>query len=121
MGWTPDIRPTSEPRSRQMKRVIAIVTAAYIALLLVVPVAAAADPFDTTDALDGTVVVTVNGDMTFGADQRADTLVVVDGSATVAGEVGTLVLIDSQVRLTGSHTSEIVSISSQVSLDGATT
>jgi hypothetical protein len=99
-----------------MNRVFGIVSAMLLGLLIHVPVASAADPIYE----DGRVVVSVRGDITFPAGQRADSLVVVDGKATIEGDVRTLVVINGTANLVGSHTEEIVAIASRVTLDGST-
>ena len=99
-----------------MNCVFGIVSAMLLGLLILVPVASAADPIYE----DGRVVVSVRGDITFPAGQRADSLVIVDGTATIEGDVRTLVVVNGTANLVGSHTEEIVAIASRVTLDGST-
>lgn len=97
-----------------MNRIFAIVSAALLALLILVPVAAAADPFDETDEH---VVVSTGGDITLAEGQRADVLVVVNGTATIEGDAGSVVVINGTADFVGSSTTGIVAIRSQVNLD----
>ena len=97
-----------------MNRIFAIVSAALLALLILVPVAAAADPFDTQDEH---VVVSTGGDITLAEGQRADVLVVVNGTATIEGDAGSVVVINGTANFVGSSTTAIVAIRSQVNLD----
>lgn len=99
-----------------MNRVFGIVSAMLLGLLILVPIASAADPIFE----DGRVVVSVRGDITFPAGQQADSLVVVDGTATIEGDVRTLVVVNGTANLVGSHTGEIVAIASRVTLDQGT-
>ena len=79
-----------------MNRLFAIVSAALLALLILVPVAAAADPFD---AQDEHVVVSTGGDITLAEGQHADVLVVVNGTATIEGDAGSVVVINGTADL----------------------
>jgi hypothetical protein len=96
-----------------MNRILGVVSAALLALLVLVPVAAAADPFYE----DGRIVVSTRGDITLPAGEGTDTLIVIDGTATVAGDAKSVVLINSTATFVGSHTDQILAIASRVSLD----
>ena len=97
-----------------MNRILGMVSAALLALLVLAPAAAAADPF--TDG-DGRVDVTVRGDVTIDPGERTDTLVVVDGTATIAGDAKSVYLVNSSATFVGSHTDQIVAIGSRLTLD----
>jgi len=97
-----------------MNRIFAIVSAALLALLILVPVAAAADPWDLQDEH---VVLSTGGDITFAEGQNADILVVVNGTATIEGDAGSVVVINGAANFVGSSTAGIVAIRSQVTLD----
>ena len=96
-----------------MNRIAGMLTALAIGLLFLVPTAAAADPLYR----DGRVVLSVRGDITLPAGQHADSLIVVEGTATVEGDVGTIFVLNGTVNLVGSATTEIVAFASHVSLD----
>jgi hypothetical protein len=96
-----------------MKRIASIASATLLATFFLVPVALAADP-----ALPqtGRVLVSVDGDVTLPAGEHADVVVIVRGTATVLGEVNTIVAVDATANLTGARAASIVAIRSQVSL-----
>jgi hypothetical protein len=97
-----------------VNRIIGIVSAMLLGLLILVPVAAAADPFYQ----DGRVIVSVRGDITFPAGESADNVVIVDGTATIEGDVGSVFVVNGTVNFVGSQTREVIAISSNVSIDG---
>ena len=99
-----------------MNRLLGFISAVLLGLLILVPVAAAAAPFQA----DGRVVINVRGDITFPAGQRADSLVVVDGTATIEGDVKTVFVVNGTANFVGANTGEIVAIASRVSLDDGT-
>jgi hypothetical protein len=96
-----------------VNRSFGFVSAVLLGLFILVPVAAAADPYQA----DGRIVISVRGDVTFPADQRADSLVVVDGTATIEGDVKNVFVVNGTANFVGSTTDEIVAIASRVSLD----
>jgi hypothetical protein len=96
-----------------MNRVIGILGATLLCLLLLVPAAAAADPF----VEDGRVVIVVGGDAIFPAGDSADSLIVVDGHATVEGDVRSVFAVNATVAFVGSRSEGVVAITSTISLD----
>lgn len=96
-----------------MNRITGIVSAMLLGLLILVPVAAAADPFYE----DGRVVVSVKGDITFPAGETADSLIVIEGNATIEGDVKSVYVVNGTVNFVGSRTDGIVAIASNVNLD----
>lgn len=99
-----------------MKRIIGIAFALAAAFLMLVPVAMAADPATG----DGRVVISVRGDVTLPADDRADVVVVVDGAATIAGDVRTLVVVEGSAVLEGAQAETIWAIRSDIELGPGT-
>lgn len=95
-----------------MNRILRVVVAAATALLLLAPAALAADPPPDTDR----VLISVGGDVTVPPDDRADTVVVANGVATVQGAVGTLVVVDGTAVLEGAQADEIWAFSSDIEL-----
>ena len=95
-----------------MKRTIGLAVALAAAFLILAPVALAADP--ATE--QGRVLISVRGDVTLPAGETADTIVVVDGAATIAGDVGTLVVVDGSATLEGAQAATIWAVRSDVEL-----
>jgi hypothetical protein len=99
-----------------MKRIIGIAFALAAAFLLLVPVAIAAEP--ATE--ERRVVLSVRGDVTLPAEERADVVVVVDGAATIAGDVRTLVVVEGSAAVEGAQVGTIWAIRSDVELGPGT-
>ena len=99
-----------------MRRVVVLAAAFAAALLLIAPATLAADPA----AGEGRVLVSVNGDVTLPPDQSAETIVVVDGVATIAGDVDTLVIVEGSAVLDGAQAGTIWAVRSQVELGAGT-
>jgi hypothetical protein len=100
-----------------MRRLPLILGAIGIALLLFVPAVLAADP---SMGHDGRVLVSTGGDVTLPAGEHADAVVVVNGHATIAGEVNTVVLVDGSADFTGAKTETIVAVRSPVTIGAGT-
>ena len=96
-----------------MHRLVGLLGALALMLLLLVPVVAAADPQED----DEHFLFSTSGDITLGATEHADVLVVVDGTATIEGDVGAVMIINGTANFVGGHTTSVVAISSQVTLD----
>jgi hypothetical protein len=94
-------------------RALGLVSSLLLGLFILVPVVAAADPYQA----DGRIIISVRGDMTFPADQQADSLVIVDGTATIEGDVKNVFVVNGTANFVGSTTGEVVAIASRVSLD----
>lgn len=93
-----------------MVRIIGMAGAILASLLFLVPVAAAAEPY----AGSGRVVVSTQGDVTIPAGEQADAVVVVNGTARIAGEVTTVVVVDGRIELMGARAETVVSVRSPV-------
>jgi hypothetical protein len=91
-----------------MKRILGALGAVLVSLFLIVPVVAAADPLPHT----GRVVIATEGDVTIPAGDHADVVVVINGTATVAGEVNTILAVDGAVVLSAARTESVVAIRS---------
>lgn len=100
-----------------MRRTVGAAGAVLLASMLFVPVAIAAGPV-TSDGQH--VLVSVNGGVTVAADESVDTLVVVRGTAKVAGSVGTFVIVSSTADLTGAHATRVIAVNSDVILGAGT-
>ncbi len=97
-----------------MNRIAGIFGALVLMFLLIVPVAAAAEPWDE----DEHFLFNTGGDITLPAGQHVDMLVVVNGTATIAGDARAVFVINGTANFVDARTSEIVAISSHVSIDG---
>ena len=99
-----------------MRRILAIAAAMLIVMLFLVPVALAAQALPHT----GRVLVSTLGDVTIPAGEHADVVVVIKGSATIQGEVNTIVVVEGAANLTGARTETVVAVSSPVNLSDGT-
>lgn len=100
-----------------MKRVVVVAVALLLAFLFIVPTALAADP-----ALphNGRTIFSTQGDVTVPAGEHYDAVVVVNGTATVAGEVNTVIVVDGVANLTGARTESVVAVRSPLNLGAGT-
>src|SRR4051812_30979683 len=99
-----------------MRRAASIAAALAVAFLILVPTAAAADPA----AGQGQVLVGVRGDVTLPPDQTADVIVVVDGTAHIAGAARTVVIVNGTAVFDGAHVDTLWAIRSTVELQPGT-
>jgi hypothetical protein len=97
-----------------MNRIIGIVSAMLLSLLILVPAAVAADPWDT----DEHFVFTSGGDITLSADEYADLLVVAGGTATIEGNARAVVVLSGTANFIGGRTEDVFVVAGHVSLDG---
>jgi hypothetical protein len=103
----------SSRRLRLVGRLIGAAAAASIALLVLVSGVLAADPArPTTDR----VLFAFGGDLTVPAGERAQVVTVTGGTATIAGTVDTLIVVDGTVDLAGARVGTVVSVGSPVHL-----
>ena len=100
-----------------MNRLIGIAGALVVALLLLVPIALAAEPELATEHS----LMTVGGDMTLASGDLVKNLVVVAGKATVEGAVDSLVIIDGDVVTKGATIGHVVAFSGTLELGSGTT
>lgn len=99
-----------------MKRLVGIAGAVLLVFALLVPVVLAAGPFPHT----GRVIVSTGGDVTLPAGEHADVVVVVNGTATIQGEVDTIVAVDGGANLVGARVETVVVVRSPVELGAGT-
>jgi hypothetical protein len=95
-----------------MRRFLGLAGALLIAFVLFAPAVLAADPLPHT----GRVLVSTEGDITLPAGEHADVIVVVNGAATIEGEVNTLVVVDGSATLLGARTETIVAVRSPIDI-----
>jgi hypothetical protein len=100
-----------------MKRLFAIVASMLLTFLFVAPTVFAADP---SLPHNGRVLISTNGDVTVPAGEHADAVIVVNGTATIAGEVNAIVVVDGAAILTGARTESVVAIRSPVTIGAGT-
>jgi hypothetical protein len=99
-----------------MNRILGFLGAGMLTLLVLVPAVAAAGP----QAQDEHLVFNTGGSITLAAGQMVDLLVVVDGTATIEGDVRSVVVISGTARFVGSTAVDVLAIRSKVMLDGST-
>src|SRR5690554_3436965 len=99
-----------------MKRLLSILVVLAITTLGFASTALAAEPLGHT----GRVVITAQGDVSIPAGDHADVVVVVQGRASVQGEVNTLVVIDGSAELAGARLDTMVAVSSAVEVGDGT-
>jgi hypothetical protein len=100
-----------------MKGLFGLAVALLLAFLVQTPVVLAADP---SLPHNGRVLISTNGDVTVPAGERADAVIVIRGSATIAGEVNTVVVVDGAANLTGARTESVVAVRSPVTIGAGT-
>lgn len=98
-----------------MRRLAGIAGAILLATFLFVPVVLA-DSLPHT----GRVLISTGGDVVLPAGEHADAVVVVNGTATIRGEVNTVVAIDGSAHLLGARTETVVAVRSPVELGRGT-
>jgi hypothetical protein len=99
------------------RRVLTLAGALLVILLLGVPAAIAADH---SPAHHGRVLLAVNGDVTLPAGESAETVIAIDGRATIHGTADTVVVIDGSAHLEGALVRSVVAIHSPVDLGAGT-
>ena len=100
-----------------MKRFIGAAAGLLLALLLLVPAALAADPAVTHT---GRVLIATDGDITVPVGDEADVVMVVNGTATIEGDVNTVVVIEGTLVMTGARSETVVAIRTPVTLGPGT-
>ena len=99
-----------------MKRIVIVLAGIVLALGLAAPVLAA-DPKHA----DGPVLLAFNGDLTVPAGDQADFVLVAGGTATVSGDVTTIVVLDGDAVLTGATAESVFVTRGTVTVDAAST
>lgn len=99
-----------------MTRILGVASATLLSLLFLVPGVLAADPW----LRDEHLLISTGGDVSVPAGQHADVLVIVDGTATIEGDVGAVLVVNGTANFVGATTQGLVSVSSAVTLDAAT-
>lgn len=95
-----------------MKRGLATLAAILFMFVIAAPSVAAAEPVTST----GRILISTEGDVTLPADETADMVMVIDGTATIEGEVDTVIAIDGAATLVGGRATNVVAINSHVTI-----
>jgi hypothetical protein len=95
-----------------MKRLIGIAAAAVIAFLLLIQTVLAADPLPHTDR----VLISTGGDIAVPAGEHVDLVFVVNGTATIQGEVNTIIAIDGAANLFGATAETVIAVRSPIEI-----
>jgi hypothetical protein len=101
-----------------MQRLILVLAAACLALGLFAPAVLAADP--TLDR-SSRVLVAFNGDVTVAPGDTADAVFVTRGTATIRGDVRSLVVIDGRAILEGARLESVFVAGGSLAIDASTT
>ena len=99
-----------------MHRILALVAAAAIMLGVAAPAALAAEPNSDTRS----VVASIAHDVNIPAGDHVDLLVIVRGHADIAGSVDTIVVVDGSATLTGASARSLVVINGSAALESGT-
>lgn len=101
-----------------MRRLSIIAAMAALLMMLAAPAVLAADP---GVAKGDRVLLAFNGDITVPAGEQAAFVLVTGGTATVAGDVTTVVVFDGKAVLQGATVESLFVSGGSVSIDGAST
>jgi len=101
-----------------MRRLSLIAAIAALLMLLAAPTALAADP---GIAKGDRVLLAFNGDITVPAGEQAAFVLVTGGTATVAGDVTSVVVLDGKAVLQGATVKDVFVSGGSLSIDGAST
>src|SRR5512146_2722668 len=100
-----------------MRRLLGIALGLLVALAVLVPAALAADPVSHS----GRFVFQTDGDVTLPAGEQADAVIVVNGTATIEGQVNFVMVVDGDLVMNGATAETVVSIRGPVMLGPGTT
>ncbi len=99
-----------------MQRFMSILGAVVLGLFILTPVAVAAD----SPGNQQSVLVAVNHDVTIPVGEHADVVVVVNGTATISGDVGTVVMVNGKAAFSAATAGTVVAVNSQIDLGSGT-
>lgn len=100
-----------------MQRLLVIIATLAFVLGLGAPAAFAADPLPRT----GSAVMSVNAPVDIPAGEHLDTLLVVGGDARISGDVDTIVVVRGTATLAGATTETLVIVNGHADLQAGTT
>lgn len=96
-----------------MRQILGFGAALLLVLAVFAPSALAANP---TLPHTGRVLVSTGGDLNVPAGEQADAVVIVNGTATIAGQVNAVIAVDATAILNGATVETIVAVRSPVEL-----
>jgi hypothetical protein len=100
-------------RRTAIYRPVAMLLGLVIGLFLLTPLAVAAEELPHS----GRILISTQGDITLPAGEQADLVLVTNGTAHIAGDANTVVVIDGVADLTGATAETVVVIRGQATLD----
>ena len=95
-----------------MRRFFAIIAAAILLIALAAPSFAA----DGTLSGTGRVLIGIGGDVSLPAGEQADTVLVINGNATVEGTATAVVVIDGTATVTGATIEDLIVVSGRAAV-----
>src|SRR5215210_1479727 len=123
----PRRRPNGPPHGRRnghhehwrdhMTRIVGIFGSVVVCLLLVVPIATAAEPWDR----DEQFVVTSGADVTLAKGQHVDVFLVFNGHARVEGDARAVVVVNGTADFVGARAEAVAAYRGNVNIDAAST
>jgi hypothetical protein len=96
-------------------RPMAMLMGLVIGMFLLAPLAVAAEELTHS----GRILISTQGDITLPAGEQADLVLVTNGTAHIAGDANTIVVIDGVADLTGATAETVVVIRSQAEIDAS--
>jgi hypothetical protein len=100
-----------------MRRLFAITTSVLVLLALFAPAAFAAGPYGRDDS----VLVSVNGTLDVPAGDHVDVVVTVSGTAQISGTIDTVVVVDGSATMNGANIGTLVVVDGTADLGPGTT
>ena len=100
-----------------MKRLLFVAAAVATLLVLLAPAALAAGPVAAT----GDLILSVNGGVAVPVDTQVKTVIVIDGDASVSGNVDTLIVTGGRATLSGATVRNLTVIDGSAELQAGTT
>ncbi len=102
-------------RLNVIHRPMAILMGLVIGMFLLAPLAIAAEEMPHS----GRILISTQGDITLPTGEQADLVMVTNGTAHIAGDANTVVVIDGVADLTGATAETVVLIRGEAALDGS--
>ena len=100
-------------RRTVIHRPVAMLLGLVIGLFLLTPLAVAAEELPHS----GRILISTQGDVTLPAGEQADLVLVTNGTAHIAGDANTVVVIDGAADLTGATAETLMVIRGQATVD----
>lgn len=99
-----------------MRRLLFVATAVALLMAMFAPAALAAEPVADT----GQLLVAVNRNVDVPAGEHLDTLVVVGGDATIAGDIGSVIIARGTATLSGATARSLLVVNGSAALEPGT-